>query len=427
MRCLLFPVGSYGDVHPYVGLGLELQARGHEVIVCTSEHFRSLCERVGLTFEAIDTQEEFEATIGNPRLFHPLRGMGTLARQIMIPWQRRQFDFIRQNHLPGETVIVGSLLGLGLSAAREVLGVPWVSVHLQPMLFWSDLVPPRVTAHVPVGPNWPPTWNRALFSTAVWIMLDRIVRRPINDFRRELNLPPVRTSSQLWHSPDKVLGLFPEWFAPPQPDWPAHTVLTGFPLWDESHDTHLDDDLEAFLAAGPPPVAFTPGSAMLHGQRFFETAAQACEQAGLRGLLLTRFPERQLPQRLPPGVRHVRYAPFSRLLPRCAALVYHGGIGTLSQACAAGVPHLIMPMSHDQPDNAARIHRLGVGDEIRQRSFTPTAVANKLRHLTQSAEVHQACQQVKTRMMNQPSGLTIAANEVEAALAAQPSLAEKSF
>ncbi len=420
MRFLLFPVGSYGDVHPYVGLGLELTRRGHEVIVVTSEHFRSLVTRVGLKFEAIDTQQEFEATIAHPDLFHPLRGFGTLARKVILPWQRRQWEWIERYHLPGETVTASSCLALGPPAAREALGIPWVSIHLQPALFWSDIDPPRLALGAPLGRRWPRWWNRALFAVACRIVADRVLLEELNAFRAERHLPPVASSIELWHSPDKVLGLFPSWLAPFQADWPGETVLTGFPLWDESLDTRLPPEVEQFLVAGERPIAFTPGSGMLNGEAFFEVATQACRLAGKRGILLTRFPE-QLPKDLPPGVIHVAYAPFSQLLPHCAALVYHGGIGTLSQACRAAIPQLIMPMSHDQPDNAARVRRLGIGDWLSPRRFTPRRVAEKLTQLTSSSQVRQACQEIASHTSFQASGLKRAADEMEAVATAQGS------
>src|SRR6185436_13395214 len=87
-----------------------------------------------------------------------------------------------------------------------------------------------------------------------------------------------------------------------------------------------------------------------------------CALLGRRGILLTRHRE-QVPDNLPREVIHIDYAPFSQLLPRCAALVHHGGIGTSAQALASGVPQLVTPFTHDQPDNAARLKRLG-GAEV---------------------------------------------------------------
>jgi UDP:flavonoid glycosyltransferase YjiC (YdhE family) len=97
---------------------------------------------------------------------------------------------------------------------------------------------------------------------------------------------------------------------------------------------------------------------------------------------------------LPEGVRSCAYIPFSQLLPRAAALVHHGGIGTTAQALAAGIPQLVMPMSHDQADNAARIERLGVGRSLVPRRFQAPAVARLLDELLNSTAVATCCREV---------------------------------
>ncbi|HEX8916381.1 MAG TPA: nucleotide disphospho-sugar-binding domain-containing protein, partial [Humisphaera sp.] len=143
--------------------------------------------------------------------------------------------------------------------------------------------------------------------------------------------------------------------------------------------------------------AFTPGSAMVNGRAFFETSAEACRLIGRRGVLLTRHAE-QVPTKLPPGVVHVPYAPFSELLPRCAAVATHGGIGSLSQALAAGCPQLIHPFAHDQYDNADRLERLGVGRAVVPKKYTPPRVAAVLKELVESPAVAEACTAVAARM-----------------------------
>ena len=145
-----------------------------------------------------------------------------------------------------------------------------------------------------------------------------------------------------------------------------------------------------FLSAGEPPIVFTPGSAHQNAHDFWLAAVDACRRLKRRGMLLTRHAE-QIPDNLPEGVRHFSYVPFSEVLDRCAALVYHGGIGTLSQALAAGIPHVIMPMAHDQPDNAVRIKCLNVGDYLWPNQFRGPRLANMLERILGSAEVRSAC------------------------------------
>jgi UDP:flavonoid glycosyltransferase YjiC (YdhE family) len=236
-------------------------------------------------------------------------------------------------------------------------------------------------------------------------IMDPLFGAGLNQYRAQLNLPPVRHVMGKWcHSPDRVIGLFPAWFAPPQPDWPPQTVLTGFPLFDESDVTPMPAEVARFLDGGTPPIAFTPGSAMLHGRDFFSAAAEACRLIGRRGLLLTRHGE-QIPPNLPDGVIHAPFVPFSQALPRCAALVHHGGIGTTAQGMSCGVPQLIMPMSYDQPDNAERVVKLGIAGVLSPRSFKPANVARTLNDLLSSKAVGEACRRVAARFQGGPNPL----------------------
>jgi UDP:flavonoid glycosyltransferase YjiC (YdhE family) len=90
-------------------------------------------------------------------------------------------------------------------------------------------------------------------------------------------------------------------------------------------------------------------------------------------------------------VHHEGYAPLSRLLPRCAALVHHGGIGTLAQALAAGVPQLTMPMGFDQPDNTTRLLRLGVARWVAPARFSGESVAPLLATLLTDPAIASSC------------------------------------
>jgi UDP:flavonoid glycosyltransferase YjiC (YdhE family) len=115
--------------------------------------------------------------------------------------------------------------------------------------------------------------------------------------------------------------------------------------------------------------------------------------------LVTAFPE-QVPASLPKAVRHVRYAPFGRLLPRAAALVHHGGIGTAVQAMAAAVPQLVVPVGYDQPDNAARLVRLGVARTLLPRQFRADAATRDLGWLLSSPTVAESCATVARRFVD---------------------------
>ena len=216
---------------------------------------------------------------------------------------------------------------------------------------------------------------------------DRVIAPGINTFREQIGLrrPVRRIMRDYWNSPLQVLALFPDWYGPKQADWPIQTVVTRFPLYDENDQVAVPAELERFLAEGSPPVLFTPGSANLQARHFFEAGLEACRMLGLRALLVTRY-AKQLPPTLPQGVRHFAYVPFGHVFPRCAVLVHHGGIGTVAQGLAAGVPQLVMAMSHDQPDNGYRLRRMGAGDYLYPKAFTPGRVAEALAELDAPGE-----------------------------------------
>lgn len=417
MKALLVPLGSAGDVHPFVGLGKILRARGHEATVITNEHFGPLVRREGLDFVPLGTEEEFLAVLDDPDLWHSTRGFRTVLSRIDAH-MRPSFERIAERFVPGETVVISSMLGFGPRLAHEALGVPFVSLHLQPSVLRSIDEPP-----VYPGIGDLKRWPRGVRRGAFWLMdaavIDRILGPPVNRFRAELGLAPLRRLFDRWiHSPQRVIGLFPDWLSPPQADWPPNVLLTGFPLYDESTVREPDPAVAAFLADGEPPIVVTPGSAMKQGRAFFAEAIAAIPRVGRRGLLLTRFPD-QLPHHLPDGIIHQDYIPFSRVLPHAAALVHHGGIGTTAQALAAGIPQLVVPMAHDQFDNAARLVRLGVARSVPLKRFRAAPAADALRDLITSQPTAARCRELANRVLPPGEALTLAAVAIER-LMAQP-------
>lgn len=398
MKILLTPIGSHGDVHPFVGLGLELKRRGHRVVVITNPHFQKLIERAGFEFVPLGVEEDYHNALANPDVWHPRRGF-TLFLGYLVTLLRPLYQLVAEHYVPGEAVLVQPPTSMGARIAQEKLGIPAATIHLGPAGLRS-LADPAVLPGVWL-PSWAPNFmRRMVYWCGDRFMIAPVIDAPLNAFRAEVGLPPVhRPFAEWWNSPQRILALFPDWFAPMPADWPAHTRLCGFPLFDERGMAELPAELEAFLQAGEPPVIFTPGSAMRHGLPFFQAAVDACKRLNRRGLLLTVHAD-HVPANLPSTIRHFTYIPFSQVFPRSAAVVHHGGIGTTSQALAAGIPQLIMPMGFDQPDNAARLELLGVGRSLPPYRFTGTKVAGKLQELLQS-EIRQRCQELSTRLTNQ--------------------------
>lgn len=409
LRVLLAPFVAAGDVHPLLGLGITLRQRGHHVTVATNDQFSPLVARLGLEFVSTGTLDEYLAVTRDPNLARPLNAVRVGFARSVIPLTRRLYTIIERWYQPGQSVVAAAGLALGARVAQDKLGVPLATVHLQPASFRSLYQGSKLPFLVL------PDWFPRRVKTAVYNVLDHGADQnllAVNQFRAELGLAPAeRMLSVWWNSPRRVLGLFPEWYAAPQPDWPAQAVFTGFPLFDGGLDNALPDELEAFLAGGEPPIVFSQGSLIRYAEHYFTASIEACRRLNRRGILLTPFAE-QLPRALPATIRHYSYAPLSRLLPRAAALVHHGGIGTTALALAAGIPQVLVPRMHDHPDNARRLQRLGVGAIVRPANYRATSVAAALERLLSDAEVSRRLQDLSARISPQ-SARVRAAEEIE--------------
>jgi UDP:flavonoid glycosyltransferase YjiC (YdhE family) len=252
-----------------------------------------------------------------------------------------------------------------------------------------------------LGPRVPRWFKRAEFWICDKLFVLRLLGPELNKLRGELGLPPARSIYNHWlFETDLLLGLFPDWFGPPQSDWPENARTVGFPLWDSYDNEPLAAELLEFLAAGTPPIAFSPGSANHEAHQFFAAAVDACVRVNRRGILLTKY-SHQLPAKLPDSVRHFGFVPMSKLLRHTAALVHHGGIGSCAQGLAAGLPQIVRPMSYDQFDNSRRLERLGVAREISVRKFSGSRVANALGPMLDSPNIAARCQELASRCNGQ--------------------------
>lgn len=398
MRVLLAPLGSHGDVHPFLGLGLALKARAHDVHVITSPVFRPLVERYGFEFAPVGTAADFDAMIHDPDMWTPRRSLRAIFGDAdrLTRHAREGYRHIIERYIPGETVLAAGLLAFWARLAHDRPGVPLASVHLQPSVMASHADPPEF-AQLRMRAWWPRPVKSLLYWVGDRLIVDPMLRPVVNALRADLGLPPVRRVLGKWmHSPQRIVGLFPEWFGH-APDWPPQFRHAGFVRFDQADTAPVPPEVEALLTAGGPPVVFSFGSAMRQGKPYFAAAVEACRLLGRRGLLLAKGRD-QIPESLPATVRHAEYAPFSAVFPRAAAVVHHGGIGTCAQGLAAGVPQLVMPLAFDQPDNARRLERLGVGARVWPRHFTGPAVAAALRAVLDSPARVTRCQDLARRV-----------------------------
>lgn len=409
--------GTGGDMQPFIALAQALQQRGRRVLLLVPGWQEAAALASGLAYRTFGTQEEGQAMLGDPGLWDERKGWGVVWRGL-VPHLGAVRDVVQA--LPdGEDCVVlchPFLVPMAALARSVRPDLRIVVAYLAPSNLCSshDFLAAgslRIPAWVPLA------WRQALWRLLHRSMVDPVLLPGLNGARAQHGLPPeAHFFAHMLAAPDASLGLFPAWFAAPQADWPPHFVQAGFPCAAPHGAAALPPELERFLGEGEPPVVFTPGTGHQHAQRYFSIALEVLRRLGRRGLFLTPHAA-QVPQHLPPNVMWQAHVPFAALLPRVAAVVHHGGIGTSADAFRAGIPQLIVPFAYDQFDNGWRIKRLGVGDVLLARRLSAGRMQRQLARLLAAPEVALACGEVARRM---GPGLAPAhlLDQVEAALAA---------
>ena len=417
-RIVISSWGSYGDLNPYLAVGLSLQRRGHDVVIAVPEHFRDDVAGTGLGFTPVGLALDRNDRALIARICDPYTGTQYLFRDLVMPAMRRSHDELLAA-VQGADLLVSAPLTLGAPIIAARTGIAWASTVLAPLSFASEY-------DMPVPPLAP--WLKQLEMLGPWVprFFAQAMRRvshpwtqPVADLRAELGLPlgahPIFEGQ---HSPDCVLAMFSAVLTTPQPDWPARTHVTGQAVYDATKGATLPPALEAFLAAGEAPIVFTLGSAAVEAPgTFFDESITALRLLKRRGVFLSgEVDTARLASRLPPGICAVPAAPHSLLFPHAAAIVHSCGAGTMGTALRAGKPMLSVPHANDQPDNAWRIAELGVSTTLYPHAYRGPRVARALNELFTQPQYASRAGEVAASVRSE-HGAETAADRLEAYLA----------
>jgi len=385
LRIVLSNIGTFGDINPLIAIALELKRRGHAPVMAVPAVFGPKIVPLGLEFHAVRPDIDPNNTLMAEMVYDVRKGTERGLREFLFPVLRQTYDDLLDAATKPERadlLLLGELNYAGPIVA-EVTGIKWASYVLAPLSFFSAFDPPVLPMYPRLAraDKTVPGMGRAIKRLARFV--SRKWPQPIYDLRAELGLTKGRNPLfDAKHSPYLVLALFSSALGTEQRDWPPNALITGFCFYDsDAGNAALPRNLEEFLSAGPAPVVFTLGSAaVLAAGRFYEFSAKAAIKLGIRAVLLIGTdPRNRLRQELPDSICVAEYAPYSALFNRAAMVVHQGGVGTTAQCLRAGKPMLIMPYSHDQPDNARRMRRLKVARVIQRAYYTPIRVARKLK------------------------------------------------
>lgn len=416
-RIVITSFGSFGDVYPYIGLALGFRARGHDPVLAMPAFYREMMEREGLGFHPVRPNVDPTDRETVARIMDARTGTEFIIKNLILPSLRDSFSDLREA-ARGADLLVSHPVSFAGPVVGEHLGMIWASSVLAPMSFFSP-------HDLPVFPPFPAAkrLERIPGAAPTLVGLARRViggwSEPVYTLRRELGLPrggdPIFEGQ---HSPHLVLGLFSRVLAEPQPDWPSNVKITGaIPYNGPGVEQPLSPALEEFLAAGPPPVVFTLGSSAVRAAgNFYQDSVEAVRRLGIRAVMLVGpHADNRPPGSLPKEVHLEPFAPHAALFPRASAIVHQGGAGTLHQGLRSGRPTLVVPFSHDQPDNAHRVAQLGVSRTLLARQYTARRAIRELGTLLEDPAYRERAEVVGAEVRAE-DGVANACDALEALL-----------
>jgi UDP:flavonoid glycosyltransferase YjiC (YdhE family) len=415
-RVVLTCWGSYGDLFPSLGLAVELKARGHVPVVATCPFYRSLVEGEGFEFRPIRPDVDPQNAAILQRVMDPKRGSEVVIKELIVPHLADAYaDVDEATH--GADVVLSHPVTFATPILCAERGLPWLSTVLSPASFFSLHDFPALPPYAWLSRL---TRSSPFIARAFLSLAQSITGRwtaPVRAFRSTRGLPP--TGDPLYDGQFSQMGtiaLFSRVMGEPQPDWPPRARVTGFPFFNRA--IAMSDRLGEFLDRGEPPIVFTLGSSAVGAPGdFYTESVKATATLGRRAVLLVGKYAPALTQAgVPDGMLVEDVAPHDALFPRAAAIVHHGGVGTTGQALRSGRPMLVVPHAHDQPDNAARVSRLGVARSLDAGAYTADRAAAHLRQLLEEPSYRERADAVG-KIVRSENGAKAACDAIDQVLA----------
>lgn len=410
-RILMVAKGSFGDVFPMFALAGALQARGHRVVCAVPARHLERARASGL--DARPLAEPPQAPRGR------LRRLADTVLSFDNAGLAAEYADLGAV-AAGVDVLIGNQIAFVTPLLAEGLGKPWVYCAISPLAVYSRHDPP-VFPGLHVLPDFELPGRRAAEYRVARLAAGHW-GRGISRLRRRLGL--AGRGHPLFEgkfSPDLNLFLCSPSLVRPQPDWPAHTRLTGF-CWFEPEFLGVPAERAAladFLARGAPPVLLLLGSdSRTRPGRYYHVGIEACRRLGLRVVAVA---DPRFHAELPRGddLLVTGYLPYSELIRAARLVVHSAGIGTLGWCLRHGRYSILTPGAEDQFDNARRAERLGYARVIPRRRFDVDSLAACLgEHLADPAG-DAACRRAAAAVCHE-DGAASACREVEALLGAAP-------
>ena len=413
-KIVLASRGTSGDVIPLVGLGKQLQALGHRPLLAVAREFEPLVRQHGLDwasmaphFSQYERDLQMSRTTILQKAFTPVSGGRFVTHRLVMPYLAQACADLSAA-LEGADLLVATPTAMWARIVAHEKQVPWHALMLAPLMVGAlSAQDPLHMPYVPLEAAVRCLGQERFRGIFGWLRnLGRPTLKSLDDLARRAGChnPEINPVFEGTFSPSGTTVLVPPQMMrqPLATDLPGPVRYAGFAFFDGGKPS-LPVELEAFLADGEPPLVFTMGSgAVAMADRYYVAWSAMCAKWGWRALFLSA--DQDLGHSLPDTQRLVRWVSVAALFPRCRAVINFGGIGTSGQIVVAGVPQIVVPITFDQPDNAARLARMGASLTVRSMQARGPVMEAALHRLVHDAALHRRARQLKDEI-NQVCGL----------------------
>jgi len=404
-RIVITTFGSTGDLNPFIALALVLRSRGHLVLFAVEANLQPPVSRLGFPVRVLTGDQTAALGPYARQIFdgdRPLTSLKLLVDHYILPTLPTKVAELRDACQDAD-LLISVAPQFAASIVAELLHIPWISVILTPSTLPSAAIAPQ-PVHVPL-----PAPARRLHNRCSWFLADIVLRRmvdePVNRIRQAYQLPP--RGRLMWTgnlSPRFTAMAVSSALLPRPDDWPAYVQMTGFCFWDGAAGWQVPETLQAFLHGGKPVVAVTAGTG-LSGERtlfapYYRASVAGILACGARALVINA-PALPLAPAQHEDVRQLPFVPFSQVFPACAAVIHHGGIGTIAQCLRAGVPSLVVPGGMDQRFNAGLVVQRQVGLWIPRKHYTARAAQQALKALLAPSIYQEQARKLQAQILQE--------------------------
>lgn len=341
MKIACVILGTRGDVQPMVALATGLMAKGHEIIICAPSENEQLAKAYNCPFVT------FGPEIKKALKDNPEKQKGGVAVKI-TPSQGKKIVKDQITLLPDlikdVDLVLGAGIVMGVQSAADILKIPYRLVAFYPIILGTTKDDPLK--------------NRMMFGFGRK-MMNLLMKGFINKLRAKYGLPPIKDAWEHWMGENVIMACDRELNAARQGTAFAFTQ-TGFMLLPSKNE--LPADIDTFINSGEPPVYIGFGSnPIVNAEKYCRIFEQVRDMTNARLIISKGWAE--FPENNSCDILYVDEIPFELLFPRVAAVIYHGGTGTLAAVARAGVPQAAFPFMGDQFDNQKQIVKLGLGPQ----------------------------------------------------------------